>query len=295
MVLVPIILFAAGHAKLHIPDAIDHAKRKYPNVQFVYGRPIGVHQKVINILKSRLAEAGYTAGLEANARDQQTAVLLLGRGSSDGDANSDFYKMARMFWEQVPVKWAESSFIGVTEPSFEDGLERCLQLGAKRIYVLPYFLFTGVLIKRIEQMVAEFALLHADHEVVLANYFGFHPELAELLLDRVEEASEGRAFMNCDMCKYRLDAAVHMEHHHHHDDDDHDHGHGHHEHHGHDHNHKVHEYNHEHNHDHNDHNHDQIMITIITTITIMTIMMIITTYIVMSRGTKVVAVISIVL
>ena len=131
VVLVPIILFAAGHAKLHIPDAIDHAKRKYPNVQFVYGRPIGVHQKVINILKSRLAEAGYTAGLEGNARDQQTAVLLLGRGSSDGDANSDFYKMARMFWEQVPVKWAESSFIGVTEPSFEDGLERCLQLGAK--------------------------------------------------------------------------------------------------------------------------------------------------------------------
>ena len=38
MVLVPIILFAAGHAKLHILDAIDHAKRKYPNVQFVYGQ-----------------------------------------------------------------------------------------------------------------------------------------------------------------------------------------------------------------------------------------------------------------
>ena len=65
VVLVPIILFAAGHAKLHIPDAIDHAKRKYPNVQFVYGRPIGVHQKVINILKSRLAEAGYTRDLRA--------------------------------------------------------------------------------------------------------------------------------------------------------------------------------------------------------------------------------------
>ena len=59
VVLVPIILFAAGHAKLHIPDAIDHAKRKYPHVQFAYGRPIGVHQKVINILKSRLAESGY--------------------------------------------------------------------------------------------------------------------------------------------------------------------------------------------------------------------------------------------
>ena len=101
--------------------------------------PIGVHQKVINILKSRLAEAGYTAGLEGNARDQQTAVLLLGRGSSDGDANSDFYKMARMFWEQVPVKWAESSFIGVTEPSFEDGLERACSW-ERRNLCAPLFL-----------------------------------------------------------------------------------------------------------------------------------------------------------
>ncbi|AJY76931.1 sirohydrochlorin chelatase [Paenibacillus beijingensis] len=245
VVLVPIILFAAGHAKLHIPDAIDHAKRKYHDVQFVYGRPIGVHQKVVNILRSRLSEAGYIEGLESGARDQQTAVLLLGRGSSDSDANSDFYKMARLFWEQVPVKWTESSFIGVTEPSFEDGLERCLQLGAKTIYVLPYFLFTGVLIKRIEQMVAEFAAQHPDCKVVLADYFGFHPELAELLIERVAEASEGRAFMNCDMCKYRLQAAAEIDHHHHHDHDHHDHDH-------HDHDHHAHGHDHEHDHHHTD-------------------------------------------
>ncbi|WP_248930098.1 sirohydrochlorin chelatase [Paenibacillus hamazuiensis] len=261
VVLVPIILFAAGHAKIHIPDAIDHAKLKYPEVQFAYGRPIGVHQKVINILKSRLAESGYLAGPQDGERDPHTAVLILGRGSSDGDANSDFYKMARLFWEQVPVKWTESCFIGVTEPSFEEGLERCLQLGAKTIYVLPYFLFTGVLIKRIEQMTADFAARHADRKVVLADYFGFHPQLAEVLLDRVSEAFEGRAFMNCDMCKYRLEAAAHMEHHHHHHDG-HDHAHGHDHSHGHNHEHghgHLHEHDHSHDHEHghkHEHDHD---------------------------------------
>ncbi|WP_166245614.1 sirohydrochlorin chelatase [Paenibacillus turpanensis] len=256
VVLVPIILFAAGHAKIHIPVEIDHAKQKYPHVQFAYGRPIGVHQKVMDILSERLSEAGYAAPQAAGEgqRDTDTAVLVLGRGSSDSDANSDFYKMTRLLWEQLPVKWVESSFIGVTEPSYPEGLERCMRLGAKKIYVLPYFLFTGILIKRIEEMTAEFAEQNEQVQVELAGYFGLHPYLVELLLDRVAEASEGRAFMNCDNCKYRLEAAAAHAHHHHHDHDhDHDHHHGHDDHHDHDHDH-VHAHSHEHEHDH-DHEH----------------------------------------
>jgi sirohydrochlorin cobaltochelatase len=257
IVLVPIILFAAGHSKIHIPHEIDHAKLKYPNVSFAYGQPIGIHQKVLDILASRLTEAGYSTDKETSERDQDTAVLLLGRGSSDVDANSNFLKMARLLWERLPVKWVESSFIGVTEPSFPEGLERCKLLGAKKIYVLPYFLFTGVLIKRIEQMTAEFAEAHPNIDVELAGYFGFHPQLVELLIDRVEEASEGRALMNCDMCKYRTEAAKHHDHDHGHSHDhhhDHDHGHSHDHHHDH---YDKHAHGHDHHHDHdNDQKHD---------------------------------------
>jgi sirohydrochlorin cobaltochelatase len=265
VVLVPIILFAAGHAKIHIPVEIDKAKKLYPQVQFAYGRPIGIHQKVMEILRARLAEAGFdgddavSQGEGTIYRRADTAVLMLGRGSSDGDANGDFLKMSRLLWEQVPVKWVESSFIGVTEPSFPEGLERCLRLGAKEIYVLPYFLFTGILIKRIEEMTAQFAEQHFDVKVRLAGYFGFHPQLVELLLDRVQEAAEGRAFMNCDMCKYRLEAAVHHDHHHDHEhhghghENEHGHGHGHDHHDDHEHHDHANEHDHDHDHDHGHH------------------------------------------
>ncbi|NGM83139.1 sirohydrochlorin chelatase [Paenibacillus sp. 7124] len=255
VVVIPVMLFAAGHAKIHIPFEIDRAKKLYPAVEFVYGRPIGVHQKVMEILTSRMASAGFKTGspvlpIEHGLREPETAVLLIGRGSSDGDANGDFFKMTRLLWEQLPVKWVENCFIGVTEPTFEDGLERVLRLGAKKIFVLPYFLFTGILIKRIEEMTAKFAAQHPGIDVELAGYFGFHPKLVEALLDRVVEAVEGQAFMNCDMCQYRL-AAGHEHHHHHHD---HDHGHDHH--HGHDHGHDHH-HGHDHDHDHgHDHHHD---------------------------------------
>lgn len=260
VVLVPVILFAAGHAKIHIPLEIDKARARYPGVQFAYGRPLGIHQKVMEILKSRLAEAGFQlhgesavgaedggaadiqghsgemphGGADILSREPDTAILLLGRGSSDGDANGDFLKTARLVWEQVPVKWVESCFIGVTEPTYPEGLERCLRLGAKTIYVLPYFLFTGILIKRIERMTADFADLHPDVRVELAGYFGFHPQLVELLLERVAEAVNGEAAANCDMCKYRLGAAIDHDHHHHHDHEHDEHGHHDHEHHDHD-------------------------------------------------------------
>lgn len=174
VVLVPVILLAAGHAKIHIPHEIDQARHLYPQVEFAYGRPIGLHDKVLSILRSRLAEAGVEmqaskavesmASIELGcgvapeqARDKDTAVLVLGRGSSDADSNGELFKITRFLWEQVPVKYVEASFIGVTEPSYSEGLERCLRLGAKRIVVLPYFLFTGVLIKRIEEITAVFA------------------------------------------------------------------------------------------------------------------------------------------
>ncbi|WP_179037843.1 sirohydrochlorin chelatase [Paenibacillus sp. URB8-2] len=268
VIVIPIMLFAAGHAKIHIPFEIDRSKKLYPAVEFVYGRPIGVHQKVMDILTSRMASAGFKTGslerpIEQGLREPETAVLLIGRGSSDGDANGDFFKMTRLLWEQLPVKWVENCFIGVTEPTFEDGLERVLRLGAKKVFVLPYFLFTGILIKRIEEMTAEFAALHPGITVELAGYFGFHPKLVEALLDRVAEAVEGQAVMNCDMCQYRLAAAAEHEHHHHHHDHEHhdherhhDHGHDHDDHHHHDHDHHHHNHGHDHDHDHHhDHGH----------------------------------------
>ncbi|UQZ85782.1 Sirohydrochlorin cobaltochelatase [Paenibacillus konkukensis] len=274
--IVPITLFSAGHAKIHIPAAIDEAKLRYPSVQFTYGRPIGVHEQVLDILASRLESAGAAAGLELTGSPElepeleHTAVLVVGRGSSDADANSDLFKISRLFWEKLKVKWVETAFIGVTAPLVDEGIERCLKLGARRVVILPYFLFTGVLIKRMEAMLTQFSEKYPGHQFMLADYFGFHPNLRHILRERALEAVQGETKMNCDMCQYRLAAMEHIDHHHHHDHDhdhhhhdhhhSHEHEHDHHHEHGHDHDHH-HGHNHEHGHDHHhghehEHGHD---------------------------------------
>lgn len=234
VILIPIMLLPAGHSKIHIPGAIDEAKEKYPNTKFTYGRPIGIHEETFEILNTRLKESG--ENLESPG--EETAIILLGRGGSDADANSELYKITRLLWEKTNYKLVETSFMGVTDPLIEQGVERCIKLGAKKIVVLPYFLFTGILIKRLEKLVEGFKEKYPEVEFKLAQYFGLHPKLQTILKDRVEEALEGEVKMNCDTCLYRIEAMEHIDHHHHHD---HDHGHHHHHHHDHDHDHHHHE------------------------------------------------------
>ncbi|MBB3869053.1 sirohydrochlorin chelatase [Parageobacillus toebii NBRC 107807] len=212
IIIIPIILLPAGHSKLHIPAEIDEAKKHYPHVAFIYGRPIGIHEQTFSILKTRLQEIGENI----ESPDPETAVVLLGRGGSDPDANSDLYKISRLFWEQTNYFLVEPAFMGVTTPSLEDGVERCVKLGARKVVVLPYFLFTGVLIKRLGEKVKQFRFQYPQVDFALAGYFGFHPKLKTIVLDRLEEALGKAVMMNCDMCQYRLHAAEHHHHHHHH-------------------------------------------------------------------------------
>jgi sirohydrochlorin cobaltochelatase len=221
IVVIPIMLLQAGHSKIHIPAAIDEAKKKYPFVQFTYGRPIGVHAETFEILKTRLIEIG--ENLEHPESD--TAVLLLGRGGSDPDANSDLYKIARLLWEKTNYKIVEPAFMGVTNPLVDEGIERCVKLGAKKVIILPYFLFTGILIKRLEEMMSSFQDRYTDVDFILAGYFGYHPRLQTILNERVQEAFADEVKMNCDTCQYRLNAMEHVHHHHHHDHDHHHHDH----------------------------------------------------------------------
>ncbi|MFX3623847.1 MAG: sirohydrochlorin chelatase [Ectobacillus sp.] len=215
--IIPIMLLPAGHSKIHIPAAIDEAKKKYPHVHMTYGRPVGVHEETFEILKTRLAEIGE----HLDHPEPDTAILLLGRGGSDPDANSDLYKIARLFWEKTNYKLVEPAFMGVTNPLVEEGVERCLKLGAKKVVILPYFLFTGILIKRLEGMIAKFQNQHPQTKFKLAGYFGFHPKLQTILQDRAEEALHGEVKMNCDTCVYRIGAMEHIHHHHHHGHDHH--------------------------------------------------------------------------
>jgi len=210
---IPIILLHAGHSKLHIPAEIEHAKEHFPDVRFTYGQTIGVHEEVFEILKTRLTEAGF----DVDQKHEDTAILLIGRGGSDPYANGDFYKISRLLWEKLHVPIVESAFMGVTTPTVQDGMERCIKLGAKKIIMLPYFLFTGILMERMYKMAEQFKETYPYITIDIAQYFGYHPKLRTVLLERMNQAINGTSTGNKDLENFRKYAEEHgYEHHHHH-------------------------------------------------------------------------------
>jgi sirohydrochlorin cobaltochelatase len=167
-----------------------------------YGRHFGITTEIVDGLRALLAQAEQQTTRPHIGRDR-TVVLLIGRGSSDPDANSDVCKLARILWEGSGYLSVETCFIGITHPRMPDGLQRCLLLQPERIIVLPYLLFTGVLVKRIASVARSFGQAHPAVEVLLTDDIGELPVFMDLLFEREREALAGSVAMNCDVCKWR--------------------------------------------------------------------------------------------
>ncbi len=199
----PLILFEAGHAKSDIPEAILRGRKKYPHINFIPGSTIGTHPFMLEIIRDKINEIlspSPTLGegrSEGHEDDTETGLLFVGRGSLDPFGNSDLYKMARVFWESSNFKGMEVSYVGVTKPTIEDTLLKMYKLGCRRTILIPYFLFTGVLIPRIHDKVKKFQAAHAEMEIRVTDYFGHHPLIFKLLDEKLKEARLRSEKGNC--------------------------------------------------------------------------------------------------
>jgi sirohydrochlorin cobaltochelatase len=225
---VPLVLVAAGHAKGDIPAALQREVHRQPGSSFVFGRPLGPHPILLDLLAERI---GAVVPPEEFA---DTAVVLVGRGSTDPDANAEICKMARLLQETRGFAFVETAFVSLAVPNVADGLRRAKLLGAKRVVVAPYFLFDGVLPQRVVHQSVAFGQSNPDVDVRVAGYLGDCARLADLVVERYHETLRGDIRMNCDTCAYRVllpgfedKLGAPQTPHHHPDDPTHGHGHGH--------------------------------------------------------------------
>ena len=221
VLVLPLILNAAGHVKMEIPEAIEHAREHCPGTEFLYGPHLTACDPILAILKRRLRRA-------MNALDMPdpttTGVILLGRGSSDCRANGEAAKLARWLWESAQHELVDVAFTGITHPRLERAVQRQVILGMTQVVILPYYLYTGTLVKRIQRQLQHLRQQYPQIRFALGHYLGFEPEVFALLEQRVERWQRGAPHATV-----RHDVSGHVPHHHH--GHDHAHEHAHHDHH----------------------------------------------------------------
>lgn len=193
---IPAILFAGAHAKNDIPYEMNTLQSQYEGLRIKLARHIGITPSILKLAQQLILKAGGTGDLS------DACLLVVGRGTSDPDANADVAKMTRMLWEGMGFGFATTAYIGVTKPLLQEALPIVELLPYKRVIAVPVFLFTGVLLKKIYSQLEEYKL-KTEKEVLHTSGFECDELLLETIDERIKEAEFGRPEMNCQLCKYR--------------------------------------------------------------------------------------------
>lgn len=185
ILVLPVMLFAASHVKRDLPSEISRFSADFPQIDIRFGRELSIEPKLLGAATQRIEE-GERRGARAISRSD-SLLLAIGRGTRDPDANANIRTLAQLLGSEMGFGRAEVGYGGTASPLAEPALRHAATLGFKRILVFPYFLFTGVLVKRVYAACERVAADHPETEILKAPYLGDHPLVLDCLLDRVNE------------------------------------------------------------------------------------------------------------
>ena len=172
-VVVPLMLASGGHVRIDIPEAIDKGRG---NSEVAYSAALLGSPLLDSAVRRRVVEA------LGEWRPQDTACILVGRGSSVVESNAERYRMARVLMEEAGLRSIHPAFIQVSRPSVPEALNHAKATGVKQIVVAPHFLFPGKLRTWNLDQVAAWRENNPEVEVRVAAVIGACDELASIVL-----------------------------------------------------------------------------------------------------------------
>jgi sirohydrochlorin ferrochelatase len=181
VVVVPLLLGNAFHARVDVPALINEATARQPRLSVSIADVLGPDHRLESVALRRLLATGIDPG------DPHLGVVLAGAGSSHPPANAAVSTVARRWAARYPWAGAMAAFAAATGPDVPTAIRHLRARGARRIAVASWFLAPGRLPDRV--------IKSAGPDALVADPLGTDPELAELILDRYEAAALSTAII----------------------------------------------------------------------------------------------------
>ena len=188
VVALPILLFAAGHAKQDVPQALQEAVARQ-GLSVTQADPLGLHEQVISLARRRFYEA--IEGL-APIGGGSEALLVIGRGSSDPTASHQLWGFVRSTYSSM-VRVAKHrfaiSFVAAAKPTMSEAVDQLtLEINGRpsvrRVVLHPHLLFHGHVENQVEKYLEKARSQFPSVEWVKVARLGAAPEVADALVDR---------------------------------------------------------------------------------------------------------------
>jgi sirohydrochlorin ferrochelatase len=125
IVVVPVLLFSAGHAQRDIPAAVAAAAAEHSGIAVEQCRHLGCHEAILALSRQRFDEA--TAHLQPAI--DRTALVMVGRGSHDAEATAEMRRFVELRAADTPWHRVFTSFVTMAEPSYVDALAEAADCG----------------------------------------------------------------------------------------------------------------------------------------------------------------------
>ncbi|MEQ2525202.1 sirohydrochlorin chelatase [Robertmurraya yapensis] len=139
---VPILLLTAGHMKHDIPAELAAIQTRHPQIPITLQQAFGVQENILDAIAELVRENV----LDLTSED---SILIVGRGSSDPEIHTAFSEIEKGIQERLCVARISSCYLAAAEPKFHDGLEVMLEEATQRVIVIPYLLFSGLLLSEV--------------------------------------------------------------------------------------------------------------------------------------------------
>ncbi len=111
------------------------------------------------------------------------AIILFSHGSVLCGAGQNLFELARYMRERGDAPIVEVGFLNYSEPPFVEAFRSCVEQGASRITIVPYFLVAGKFVKEdLPKQIEKVQAMFPEIKVQVADALRFHPLLADALL-----------------------------------------------------------------------------------------------------------------
>lgn len=119
---------------------------------------------------------------------QNDAILLIAHGSRRKQANDDLVELAKQIQSARSGMDVQIGYLELTEPSIPDGAAACVQNGARRVFLLPYFLSAGTHVANdLEDFCKQFEADYSGVSFSVCQPIGLHPLVSTILLERLDQ------------------------------------------------------------------------------------------------------------
>jgi sirohydrochlorin ferrochelatase len=115
------------------------------------------------------------------------ALLVMAHGSPRTQANQDIVRAADSIRDSGRYPIVVVGFLDCNDPDIPAAIDECVAAGATKIVAVPYFLHSGRhFLIDIPEILGGGALRHPEVEILMGDYLGRMPQIADILRDRID-------------------------------------------------------------------------------------------------------------